>query len=124
MLHCLPDFHAETDTRSRNEFIGIAKKYLTAIEHGLSREIKSSHTPPGQVALHIQPFASIQQEREHSSLTSLHKFVARYFEMMYEELLPSASYQRHLNALKVLKHAMLTKLVQTSRVGARKGIKH
>ncbi|MCJ1386583.1 hypothetical protein MMC17_009709 [Xylographa soralifera] len=97
----IPCFHAETDSAARNEFCSITKKLFSRIQavmHRLTKSInmiKDANTQP-------EAYPDYSFEEGYECLVNHAGFVSWYIELLLKELQPTASYPRHISALKVL----------------------
>ena len=106
---CLPQFHAEADAKSRNEFISIMKKLLTRLKGGLaqmsrSRNLSQSVLSAEASRTSIKPLkeASDAKDPSHALINCNVRFLKWYIMFLSGELFPTASYPRHITALKLL----------------------
>ena len=103
-------FHSEVDPKTRNEFISLAKRACTRLNAAIMRLRKSLRDPKGYSHLpdmnrpYVQALSlAIQEEEtEQGLLRANMRFVDCYVEFLIGELRPTASYQRHITALKVI----------------------
>lgn len=98
----LPEYHAETDARARNELHTIIKKFLSRLAiviRRLSRAQGGSQEDRPQTN-HYLSSSSINDDR---SLRDHTEFLGWYVDFLVQELQPTASYPRHISALKILK---------------------
>lgn len=109
LRECIPQFHAEADAKSRNEFISIMKKLLTRLKGGLAQSSRSRLVSQCLLSAKASKTCTIPGENtsddEDPSLAlikcNLH-FLNWYTLFLSGELLPTGSYPRHITALKVL----------------------
>lgn len=96
----LPYFHTEINPRYRNEFIVIMKRICTRLEREFSAQNKSREIGPPSSA----PDSMAQRDvtYEQPVLDKHLSFSKWYIEFLLQELQPTASYQRHITALKLL----------------------
>ena len=113
LRECLPQFHAEADAKSRNEFISVAKKLLTRLKGGLaqtsrSRNVSQTFLSKEASGTSIEPAEESSDDRNASyALINCNvRFLNWYTTFLSGELLPTASYPRHITALKLL-HLLL-----------------
>ena len=110
---CLPQFHAEADAKSRNEFISIMKKLLTRLKGGLAQTPRCrliSQSPlsaePSMESVKPPEESSNARHPSHTPINCNVRFLNWYTMFLSGELLPTGSYPRHITALKVL-HLLL-----------------
>ena len=99
----LPVFHAETDAHARDAFVSIVNRIFNRIQTSILRLQKTLGT---QLEFRrASPYAA-ENDRDHDQnhLTTQLGFLDRYIQFLVAELKPTSSYQRHIIALKVLKH--------------------
>ncbi len=123
---CIPYFHVEVNPKARNEYIALMKKlclrvrraimsFLRAEPNSLKFGLEESCTSkPASVTNNT----AIWKPRE-QLLRSHLVFRKRYFLFLLHELRPTASYQSHITALKIL-HPLLEG-ESASRVSLSKG---
>lgn len=104
----LPQFHAEADAKSRNEFISIMRKLLTRLKGGLAQSSRSLLVPQSVQSAQVSR-TSIKPVEEslngkdpfHALIDCNVRFLEWYTVFLSGELLPTASYPRHITALKL-----------------------
>ena len=117
---CIPQFHVEVNPKPRNEFIALMKKLCMRIRDAtisLLRHGQDIGTFNGeQTATPASPVASVYCQRPVSSMDTIEQalddgsrmleehlaFRKWYTVFLLQELHPTASYQSHITALKVL----------------------
>ncbi|KAK0722821.1 putative death-receptor fusion protein-domain-containing protein [Lasiosphaeria miniovina] len=119
-------FHADYDAKFRNEMLSLSKSLIRRVKNVLSvaqrslsrpahlrtREINADATVPSPKK-RFGPEAALKDEAEAHEIINRHEaFLRWYIDFLKGELLPTASYQRHITAiraallvLKVGKHA-------------------
>ena len=104
LLHSLrqniPSFHAEPDPKIRGEFINTAEKLYVRCDVAISR-LRKKIDPSRREQFRASTDASHGMEEE-----ALYQHVAFrqwYFDYVASELRSTASYQRHVTALKILR---------------------
>ena len=109
----LPHFHAEGDAKSRNEFLHVMRMILTRLRGGLTQmsksRIVSQNLPPAEVSRDsIKPVdkSSNGRNSSHTLIEYNIRFLRWYIVFLRGELIPTASYPRHITTLKVL-HLLL-----------------
>ena len=93
----LPCFHAETDSAARNEFCSIIKKLFSRIKAVMHRLTKRSSVSRDVTT---QPNFTCEEDSKRYQDHAI--FISWYVELLQKELQPTASYPRHISALKVL----------------------
>ncbi|KAL8899451.1 MAG: hypothetical protein Q9207_006199 [Kuettlingeria erythrocarpa] len=98
--YTLPFYHAEVDPKLRQDNLAMIKKLITRLSATLKTftNISTSSVTKASPASKVAP-TSIDESREHEQHEA---FFAWYFAFLVQELGPTASYQRHVVALKVL----------------------
>lgn len=121
VLECLqqfiPFFHTEVNPRVRNEFIVTMKKICARLERGFlftSENNKSSQYPP---TLNLASEASDRKGSDYKDISSQKhvSFSKMYIGFLTQELQPTASYQRHITALKILEFMLVEGLIRNDR---------
>ena len=124
LLHlrrCIPYFHAEVNAKPRNEFIALMKKLCTRIRDATLSMLKRNQTPDNltkkQLFTAAPSFAEIDDGKGSVSSNNAFKQVLNeeshtlgehlafrrwYIVFLLQELRPTATYQRHITALKAL----------------------
>ena len=105
----LPIFHAESDPKIRAEFFSIIKTLIARLQAAVFRMHKAfaPHTEPpqGQCEPRVSSALGDRSSAQHRDTLDQHiSFLAWYLEFLSGELQPTASYQRHITALKVLQN--------------------
>ena len=121
---CIPHFHVEVNPKPRNEFIALMKKLCMRIRDAtisLLRRGQDTGTFNGeQTATPASPVASVNCEQPVSLMDTIEQaindesrvleehlaFRKWYMVFLLRELHPTASYQSHITALKVLECLM------------------
>ena len=126
----LPAFHADYDAKLRNEVLGLTKALLRRVKNiitvsqrslaaSAAREAKAASaevTQPAAKRRKPGPEAALKDDAEAKEILDSHEaFLSWYISFLKSELLPTASYQRHITALraallalKIGKHAGAT----------------
>ncbi|KAM7191443.1 thyroid adenoma-associated protein [Rhypophila sp. PSN 637] len=111
----LPAFHADYDAKLRNEVLGLSKSLVRRVKNVItvsqrslanfaSQEAQNTSKPATKRKL--GPEAALKDEAEAKQILDSHEaFLAWYISFLKSELAPTASYQRHITALKA---ALLT----------------
>ena len=106
---CLPFFHVEVSAKSRNEYIALMKKLCVRLERAIMSLLRAGHTSlssgfeasstgqPDTVTTNTATWKPREQ-----FLRSHIEFRKRYVIFLIHELRPTASYQSHITALKIL----------------------
>lgn len=102
----LPYYHAEANPKVRNEFIASMEKFCGKLAHAFTTLHKYHFTDqPINIALH-DACGRLEVGDEgnvaHRLTTAHSSFSKWYIRFLTSELQPSASYQRHISALKIL----------------------
>lgn len=112
----LPAFHADYDAKLRNEVLGLTKSLIrrvknviTVSQRGLAtfsaRDIQAI-SDKAATKKKFGPEAALKDEAEAKAILDSHQsFLSWYISFLKSELVPTASYQRHITALKA---ALLT----------------
>ena len=121
---CLPHFHVEVNPKPRNEFIALMKKLCMRIRGATVFLLRRGQDPGTfngeQTATPASLVASVNCEQPVSSMDTIEQalddgsrvleehvaFRKWYMVFLLQELHPSASYQSHITALKVLECLM------------------
>ncbi|MCJ1478167.1 hypothetical protein MMC13_006843 [Lambiella insularis] len=98
----LPQFHAETDARARNEFCNSMRGFFSHVEVIVRRQSRSQGSfqeDQHQVGSSSHPLitSGFGDMMGHSF------FLGWYVDFLVQELQPTASYPRHISSLKILK---------------------
>lgn len=115
----LPSFHAETDAKFRYDVLGHSRNMISRVVGavgGLRRDYerklkkaKKSETG-GQTTSHeLAELKSVLKRHE--------DFVTWYLRFLKHELVPTASYQRHITSLKVMEFILKSDLLHGSQNG-------
>ena len=119
MRQCIPHFHVEVNAKPRNEFIALMKKLSMRIRSAtlslLRRDQNTSNVTGAQASSAAHFFARIDDEGSVSSgnvteqgLNEIYileehlAFRKWYMAFLLQELRPTATYQSHITALKIL----------------------
>lgn len=109
LRECIPQFHAEADAKSRNEFINVMKKLLTRLEGGLAQTSRSRLLSQSVLSAKASKKSTKPGGKcpdAGNSAIGLIKcnvcFLEWYTLFLSGELLPTASYPRHVTALRLL----------------------
>ena len=104
----LPHFHSETNAKVRNEYLVLLKSLFAQVRRGLVPNLreKVSH------AAHAAEITMVNLDKGQNSTVHVRRgelllkknaaFVKWFDEFLINELHPSASYQRHITALKAM----------------------
>ena len=111
----LPLFHAESDSKFRGEFISIMRRVLRRFD---STMIRLSHIPIEsrhlKNSIATSSWSKIVDENDRLKIEELHRsFLNWYNGYLAQELQPTASYQRHITALRVLQIMQTGMLLDT-----------
>lgn len=93
----LPCFHAEVNPKVRGEFASQMLKYCDKLARGFSVLRKIHESTSAQTSMRNDEFIITNP-----LLKKLRSFSNWYIGFLVEELQPTASYQRHITALKIL----------------------
>lgn len=106
---CLPFFHVEVSAKARNEYIALIKKLCVRLERAIMSFLRAGHT---SLKFGFEESSNCQPEsvttntatwKPHEQLLRSHiEFRKRYLLFLIHELRPTASYQSHITALKIL----------------------
>ncbi|KAK0623332.1 putative death-receptor fusion protein-domain-containing protein [Immersiella caudata] len=105
----LAPFHTDYDARFRNEVLGLSKNLVRRVKNVITVAQRSlafsaeANTFPNQPApkKKFGPEAQLKDGAEAADVLSHHEeFLSWYLNFLKGELLPTASYQRHVTALK------------------------
>src|SRR5438045_2635798 len=116
--------HADTDAKIRNETLSNSQKLLERIRGAMSflvREI--GNLDPyiklvGEEELKRNPSVTVKKESLEMSLQHHKDFLRWYIQFLSSELIPTASYQRHITALKVFQILIKLRAYDTSTTTA------
>ncbi|RYP32263.1 hypothetical protein DL767_005314 [Monosporascus sp. MG133] len=129
----LPSFYADTDPKFRYDVLGHSKNMIRRIQGALEalrrdygRAVKkldkangrkpSAHEPPETIESSEAPKQADPQEvvvKELCTALDQHQcFVCWYMDFLKNELVPTASYQRHITALKAMHFVLKSTLPQ------------
>lgn len=103
----IPYYHAEVNPKIRNEFIVLMEKFCDKFARAFTALHKYHFTDhPIKISLH-DAYGRLEVGDEHKNiahrLTTAHSSFSKwYIRFLTSELQPSASYQRHISALKIL----------------------
>ena len=115
----LPSFHAESDSKFRGEFLSVMRKVLRRLDNALSRMLhrpmESTQTNDSIITSWDNQFDD--QYRKGNAAIHL-SFVRWYIGYLEQELQPTASYQRHIIALKILQIMRKSSLLETFQVSS------
>jgi len=110
----LAAFHTDYDARFRNEVLGLTKSLIRRVKNVITvseRSLAGSATREGEAARpatrkKFGPEAALKDDAEAIEIRDRHQdFLEWYMDFLKGELLPTASYQRHITALRA---ALLT----------------
>ena len=114
----LPLYHGETGSRMRNEFICWTKKLFSRLQGAIRRLLRDEAKHNGERGRAED--SSVSSGMGHLGELQDHLgFVTWYSSFLTGELQPTASYQRHISALRVLQlfhSANLDELVRTGLI--------
>lgn len=116
LQHYIPYFHAEVNPKVRGEFVSLMLKYCDKLGRGCSVFHKMHESTSNQTSLCNDEDRRILEDEHivtYRLLERLRSFSKWYIGFLVEELQPTASYQRHITALK-----MLEKMIQVSINGS------
>lgn len=123
LLHKTSAFHVETDSRVRNDFISIFKKFILKMEHSFKRMVRTADQTNSTTQSSSKNktssrgvLASTPQIPTATSFVDHSAFIAQYVNFLISELQPTASYQRHITALKLLELVLFTDMAKLEEV--------
>ena len=106
---CLPFFHVEVSAKARNEYIALMKKLCVRLERAIMSFLRAGHNSPNfcfDESSTCQPDPMTTNtatwKLREQLLRSHIEFRQRYALFLIHELRPTASYQSHITALKIL----------------------
>lgn len=101
ILRALPSMHANSDSYTRGEIMSLTRKFIIRLKYGVIRieELAASGS-----ASRKQQVGSIKDD------TETKKFLGAYIGFLQSDLVVTASYPRHISALKALKLLLLSGL--------------
>ncbi len=109
LRQALPYFHAEVNTKARNEFINQMRKLCTRLRSSIFALNKAGHHPTQTINGKInKPHQRLYQhigkdlDSDQSLIGPQVSFLSWYAEFLARELQPTSSYQRHITALQIL----------------------
>lgn len=103
----LPHFHQETNAKTRNEFIALAKRLgnrLRAAKVSLLRQRQRLELPISQEIPGPDP--DTMESTVDNNLSKHLSFEQWYINFLVQELQPTASYQSHITTLSILHHLL------------------
>ena len=113
LRRCLPHFHVEANAKPRNEFIALMKKLCMRLRASTMSLLRAGQTPETAGVDNISDASadSKRDSRKHSSdigdnLRGHYAFRRWYLLFLTHQLRPTASYQSHITALRIL-HALI-----------------
>ena len=96
-------FHAEVDAKARNDFISVIKRLCLRIKGAIARMHKASGSATADISDQIFPKPHNRPYDDEKDLFEKQKwFVSWYIDFLVREMQPTASYQRHITALKIM----------------------
>ena len=95
ILHGLPSMHADSDSHSRSEIMSLTRKFIIRLKSGILVEQDASEPTSNQ--------AGNQHSGLATSDTDTLSFLQSYLTFLKNDLCVTASYPRHISALKALK---------------------
>ncbi|KAJ5564383.1 hypothetical protein N7513_000625 [Penicillium frequentans] len=95
ILRGLPSMHADSDAFSRGEIMSLTRKFIIRLKSGILPEEGASATPKTKIG--NGPTTSPESDSETK------KFLSDYVDFIQSDLCVTASYPRHITALKALK---------------------
>lgn len=99
----LPAFHCEVDPKSRNTFVHLVEILITKISR--AAYFKPDEVRPSQIEQYSVAENKMRPRQPTNDVYERHIFFLRWYTVfLAKELQPTASYQRHITALGVLKH--------------------
>lgn len=106
---CLPYFHVEVNAKARNEYIALMRKLCVRLERAIMFLLRAGHTSlefgfEESSTSHLESVTNNTAIwKPHEQLLRSHiEFRKRYLLFLIHELRPTASYQSHITALKIL----------------------
>lgn len=123
---CIPYFHVEVNPKARNEYIALMKKLCLRIRRAIMSLLRAEQTSPKfgfEESSTSKPVSVTENtaawEPREQLLRAHLVFQKRYLLFLLHELRPTASYQSHITALKILRP--LLEGDSASRVALSKG---
>ena len=117
MLYCLqqkiPFFHAEANTKARNDFLSIMRRLCLRVHGAIIRMRKLDESTNARIP---SQNASPSPQSLNDLLNRQIHFVNEYAEFLCSDLQATASYQRHITALKILHYMISIELLGTDLV--------
>lgn len=117
MQRCIPFFHVEVSAKPRNEFIALMKKLCMKLRGTIVSLIRDHE---GSISVYLDRSSNLPPEGPSSTEQILHdlpgelqrhlSFHRWYIRFLVHELRPTASYQSHITALRIL-HSLLEGLL-------------
>ncbi|KAK3682638.1 putative death-receptor fusion protein-domain-containing protein [Podospora appendiculata] len=108
----LTTYHADYDAKLRNEMLGLTKYLIRRLKNIISVAERSLSGPANQnvqqpARKRFGPEAAYKGDDEANEVLGRHvAFLSWYMEFLNSELIPTASYQRHITALKAILMAL------------------
>lgn len=108
LMQVLPRFHSETNAKVRNEYLVLLKTLFAQVRHGLVPNIRENVSH----AAHAAEITIVNLDKGQNSTAHVRRsellqeknvaFIKWFDDFLINELHPSASYQRHITALKAM----------------------
>lgn len=102
ILRGLPSMHADSDSYTRGEIMSLTRKFIIRLKSGILKIEDLADTKVS--AAGKQPSGSIKNDTETKA------FLTAYIQFLQSDLVVTASYPRHITALKALKLLLLSGL--------------
>lgn len=104
LRQCVPYLHQETNPRPRNEFIALMKRICNRFRSVVMPFIKHNRESGSNVT--ISPSLSLPFDGKRNTFKQHSEFLRWYIQFLINELRPTATYQSHITALKVVEHLL------------------
>lgn len=104
----LPAFHVEVNPKSRNEFIALMKKLFLKLRIPSTQSTKNKFQPSTEECA-VSTFSNGKANEDDAAVLGnpqAHDFKLWYMDFLLHQLRPTASYQSHITALRLL-HPLL-----------------
>ena len=102
LSHVLPFFHAEVDPKTRSDVASTMRRLFSRLRNVILNLSKKFEPHALEMLLSGILAGSVEANDHDKDLVRHVSFLIWYHRFLLEELKPTASYQRHITALKIL----------------------
>lgn len=116
----LAAYHVDTDARARSDFISIVKNFFIKMNTVLHKSLRTLNLNASLKEYMEESSAPLKGRQRSSFSAELDAHILSAFQFytyLCSELQPTASYQRHIVALKLLNEMLSTEMSKLSQVG-------